>query len=81
MPTPTPTLLVVASLTLAGCLTQTRVPDRPVARESISIVSPRCVGARSCVLGHVTTVLDAAPIAKAAVFLTREGRTSGQSKL
>ena len=66
--------VVVAWGTLAGCVVH--VPERPVGRESISIVSPRCAGARSCVLGHVTTTLDAAPIAQAAVFLLPEGEAS-----
>jgi hypothetical protein len=63
-------LLLTASL-LAGCANQ--APVRPAARQSIAIVSPRCVGVHSCVLGHVTTALDATPIARAAVFLVREG--------
>jgi hypothetical protein len=45
----------------------------PVLRPSITIVSARCAGASSCVLGHVSTSLDAGPIAKAAVFVQREG--------
>lgn len=45
----------------------------PVLRPSISVVSARCPGASSCVLGHVSASLDAGPIAKAAVFLQREG--------
>lgn len=66
-----PSLLLLASSALAGCAVQG--PSRPIVRENIAIVSPRCVGVHSCVLGHVTTALDAAPIARAAVFLRREG--------
>ncbi|MFV8752722.1 carboxypeptidase-like regulatory domain-containing protein [Nannocystaceae bacterium ST9] len=65
-------VLVLASLTSA-CVVGPAAPQRPVARESIAIVTPRCAGAHSCVLGHVTTALDATPIADAAVFLLREG--------
>jgi hypothetical protein len=63
--------LLLASFTLAACAVQG--PPRPLVRDNIAIVSPRCVGVHSCVLGHVTTALDAAPIARAAVFLRREG--------
>lgn len=63
-------LLLAASL-LAACMP--RGPVRPVLHDAIAIVSPRCVGVHSCVLGHVTTALDATPIARAAVFLMPEG--------
>jgi hypothetical protein len=64
-------VLLLAASVLGGCLA--RAPARPIVRESILIVSPRCVGVHSCVLGHVTTAHDATPIARAAVFLLREG--------
>jgi hypothetical protein len=63
-------LLLLAMSLSAGCVTPT--PARPAVRNSVAILSPRCVGVQSCVLGHVTTALDAAPIARAAVFLVRE---------
>jgi hypothetical protein len=44
----------------------------PPARDSVSVLSPRCAKLRSCVLGHVTTVATALPVAEAAVFLVRE---------
>jgi hypothetical protein len=48
-------------------------PARPPQRQdTIAILSPRCAGLSSCLIGHVTTVAAAAPIAQAAVFLIRE---------
>jgi hypothetical protein len=70
-PRPGRALLLLASSLVAACVA--RPPPRPVVRDSIAILSPRCVGVHSCVLGHVTTALDATPIARAAVFLVREG--------
>jgi hypothetical protein len=67
---------LLASSLIGGCLA--RAPARPVVRDSIAILSPRCVGVHSCVLGHVTTALDAAPVARAAVFLVREGEGSSE---
>lgn len=74
-----PSLLLLASSLLAGCVAG--APVRPVVRESITILSPRCVGVHSCVLGHVTTALDATPIAQAAVFLLREGGDGSQEPI
>jgi hypothetical protein len=63
-----PLILAVA----LGCVASERAPVEPSARDSISILSPRCAGLRSCVLGHVTVSGTAAPVAEAAVFLERE---------
>lgn len=41
-------------------------------RNSVAIVSPRCAEVRSCLLGHVTSARDAAPVYQAVVFLERE---------
>jgi hypothetical protein len=46
--------------------------EREPLHNTISIVSPRCAGVSSCVLGHVTHAGTAAPVAEAAVFLERE---------
>jgi hypothetical protein len=46
--------------------------EPPPRHDTISILSPRCAGVSSCVLGHVTEAGTAAPIAEAAVFLERE---------
>lgn len=65
-------LAVLAALTFTGCTAGSRAaPVRP-QHDTISILSPRCVGVRSCVLGHVTAAGTAAPVAEAAVFLERE---------
>ncbi|NVB39010.1 carboxypeptidase regulatory-like domain-containing protein [Pseudenhygromyxa sp. WMMC2535] len=49
----------------------------PVARDTIVILSPRCAGVSSCVLGHVTSAEGGAPVAQASVFLEREGEQDG----
>ncbi len=55
-----------------SCAAARHAPAGPAQRDTISIVSPRCAGVHSCVLGHVTASGTAAPVAKAAVFLERE---------
>jgi hypothetical protein len=62
-------LAVLAALTLSGCASSGPVVQ---PHDTISIVSPRCAGVRSCVVGHVTAAGTAAPVAEAAVFLERE---------
>ncbi|KIG18619.1 hypothetical protein DB30_00304 [Enhygromyxa salina] len=47
-------------------------PEAEPLHDTISILSPRCAGVSSCVLGHVTAAGTAAPVAEAAVFLERE---------
>lgn len=42
------------------------------AKDIVTIVTPRCQGAEICVLGHVTAIGSAAPVAEASVFLERE---------
>lgn len=64
-------LAVLAALTFAGCVVGERAA--PITQhDTISILSPRCAGLRSCVVGHVTASGTAAPVAEAAVFLERE---------
>jgi hypothetical protein len=66
-------LVLPLALTLAsGCATGERAPSHSRLRNTVSILSPRCEGVRSCVLGHVTAAGSAVPIAEAAVFLERE---------
>jgi hypothetical protein len=64
-------LAVLAALTLSACVAGDRATGI-TQRETISILSPRCAGVRSCVVGHVTAAGTAAPVAEAAVFLERE---------
>lgn len=65
-------LAVLAALTFSGCTVGNRAAPRPAQHDTVSILSPRCAGVRSCVLGHVTRSGTAAPVAEAAVFLERE---------
>ncbi|MFO7564723.1 MAG: carboxypeptidase-like regulatory domain-containing protein [Enhygromyxa sp.] len=67
-------IVLLLSATL-GCAGQTPRP-RP-QHDTISILSPRCAGVRSCLLGHVTIADTATPVAEAAVFLEREAESSG----
>jgi hypothetical protein len=39
----------------------------------VTLIGPRCAGARSCVLGHVVAAETSTPLSRAAVFLEREG--------
>jgi len=71
-----------AALTLAGCLGTenpgvTRAPNTRVAGE-VTLISPRCVGATSCVLGHVTAAESGAPLSRVAVFLEPLGGASDE---
>lgn len=80
MPAPRSRLAsVLVALTL-GCIAQAPAQG-PVARPSITIVAPRCAGASSCVLGHVSAALDASPIAKAAVFVQREAEAGDDGEV
>jgi hypothetical protein len=72
MPARRDLLVLVLSSATIGCAASNRPPEHPAQRDTISIVSPRCAGVRSCVLGHVTASGTAAPVAEAAVFLERE---------
>ena len=64
--------LALALASVSACSLGPSEPIRPPQRDTVSIVSPRCEGVRSCVLGHVTAAGTATPIAEAAVFLERE---------
>ncbi|WP_146155540.1 carboxypeptidase-like regulatory domain-containing protein [Enhygromyxa salina] len=61
---------VLAVVATFGCVAG-EIQREPL-HDTISLLSPRCAGAGSCVLGHVTEAGTAAPIAEAAVFLERE---------
>lgn len=65
-------LAVLAALTFSGCAAGDRATSMRAQHDTISILSPRCAGVRSCVVGHVTASGTAAPVAEAAVFLERE---------
>ena len=63
-------LLALLGSAASGCVVKV-VEQKPV-HNTITKLTPRCVGVSSCVLGHVTNAGTAAPIAEAAVFLERE---------
>lgn len=69
----------LASLVLLGATLACVAGRAPAPRQhdTVSILSPRCAGVRSCVLGHVTESGTAAPVAEAAVFLEREPGQAG----
>ncbi|PRQ09039.1 carboxypeptidase-like regulatory domain-containing protein [Enhygromyxa salina] len=60
----------VAAGVALGCVAGK--PEPEPLHDTISILSPRCAGVSSCVLGHVTEAGTSAPVAEAAVFLERE---------
>ena len=65
----------VATFAALGCVAGGCVAgelEREPLHNTILIVSARCAGVSSCVLGHVTEAGTAAPVAEAAVFLERE---------
>ena len=47
-------------------------PASPWMRGGVTVTQPKCVAARSCVVGQVMAAESAAPLAGAAVFLQRE---------
>lgn len=72
-----PVFVLLLGATL-GCVAGGQGPVSPPQRDTISILSPRCAGIRSCVLGHVTAASSAAPVAQAAVFLVRDAELGEQ---
>ena len=58
----------------AGCATQPAVTYTavPGTRGGVTLLSPRCAKADSCVLGHVTAAESGNPLSHAAVFLQLE---------
>lgn len=73
-------VLTLGSLATFGCVAPpptggTRGPSVPVGGE-VTLISPRCVGAKSCVLGHVTAAENGAPLSRAAVFLEPLGQAA-----
>lgn len=72
------TFLLVA-LASAGC----RVTPLPSAQSpvralgGVTIVAPRCVEVRSCLLGRVVAAETSAPLARAAVFIVPDPDSAG----
>lgn len=61
-------------LALAACATAPNPSPTPRrARGGVSFIGPRCAGAESCLLGHVTAAESGAPLERAAIFLQAEG--------
>jgi hypothetical protein len=73
-------LLPLALTLISGCALGDRAPTHTQLRNTVSILSPRCEGVRSCVLGHVTAAGSATPIAEAAVFLELEEAGDGPDR-
>ncbi|MBV1859903.1 MAG: carboxypeptidase-like regulatory domain-containing protein [Nannocystaceae bacterium] len=65
---------ILAALTLAGCgPAPMPITTTPVhALGGVTMVTPRCVEVRSCLLGQVVAAETSTPLARAAVFLQRE---------
>lgn len=59
---------------IAACATApSHVPTPRRVRGGVSFIGPRCAGAQSCLLGHVTAAESGAPLERAAIFLQVEG--------
>lgn len=67
------TMALVSALAASGCVVGS-VPTRPRVGTlgGVTIVRPRCVEVRSCLLGQVVEAETATPLARAAVFLVKE---------
>jgi len=63
-----------------GCISVARPPLPPAALGGVVLVSPRCAGVRSCLLGQVVAAESARPMARAAVFLEREDASATDSE-
>lgn len=69
--------------TLLGCsATMGQGVPRPSVRAlgGVTFVSPRCIEVRSCLLGQVVAAETSTPVARAAVFLVREGDEGAKAK-
>lgn len=56
-----------------GCTSGTSTRSNvPADRGGISVIGPQCAGVDSCLLGQVVAAENAAPLARAAVYLERE---------
>lgn len=65
----------------ASCSTRPAVvaaPPGTAARGGVTLLSPRCEKAESCVLGHVTAAESGSPMSRAAVFLQLESSGPGK---
>jgi hypothetical protein len=63
-----------------GCISVARPPVPPAALGGVVLVSPRCAGVSSCLLGQVVAAESARPMARAAVFLQREDAGADRSE-
>jgi hypothetical protein len=63
-----------------GCISVAKPPVPPAALGGVVLVSPRCAGVRSCLLGQVVAAESARPMARAAVFLEREDAGKSEPK-
>ncbi len=70
--TPARPVMLALLLATCACAAGERAASRSAPRASVTMLSPRCAGVRSCLVGHVTGSGSSAPVAKAAVFLERE---------
>ncbi|MGH1349178.1 MAG: carboxypeptidase-like regulatory domain-containing protein, partial [Nannocystales bacterium] len=65
---------ILVALALGGCgpapMPATTTPVHTLG--GVTMVTPRCVEVRSCLLGQVVAAETSAPLARAAVFLERE---------
>ncbi len=74
--------LRVGLVACAGPGIEQPAPVQPrTGRSSVSLITPRCAGVQSCLLGRVTAAESARPLARAAVFLERIGGEADQLRI
>ena len=76
------TALTIGLLTLPGCVSEAHQGTTivPGSRGGVTLIRPRCAGVQSCLLGQVVAAESANPMARAAVFLEREGEAGVEEK-
>jgi hypothetical protein len=75
-------LALLTMFELAGCATGVAVPSRHAAPAGgVTFIGPRCAEVKSCLVGQVTAADTATPLARAAVFLEREGEDGGMIRI
>lgn len=73
---------LLALLAGVGCAGPIALPPRHAAPAGgVTIIGPRCAAVKSCLVGQVTAADTATPLARAAVFLEREGEDGGTIRI
>lgn len=76
-------MLVALLAATSACTTSPiALPPRTSAPAGgVTFIGPRCAEVKSCLVGQVTAADTATPLARAAVFLEREGEDGGEFRI